>query len=60
MNAYVVVFHPGFYGKKPQKEAFTNCLEALKEVVETMKASGIKNVGAVFKSVNFLSYVTFM
>jgi deoxyribonuclease-4 len=44
MKAYVVVFHPGFYGKKPQKEAFTNCLEALKEVVETVRTLGIKNV----------------
>jgi len=44
MNAYVVVFHPEFYGKRPQKEAFTNCLEALKEVVEAMRALEIKNV----------------
>jgi len=44
MNASIVVFHPGFYGKNQQKEAFTNCLEALKEVVETMKTLGIKNV----------------
>jgi deoxyribonuclease-4 len=44
MKAYVVVFHPGFYGKRPQKEAFTNCLEALKEVVEAMRTLGIKNV----------------
>jgi deoxyribonuclease-4 len=44
MNAYIVVFHPGFYGKKQQKEAFTNCLEALKEVVEAMKTLGNKNV----------------
>jgi deoxyribonuclease-4 len=44
MKAYVVVFHPGFYGKRPQKEAFTNCLEALKEVVEAMRALGVKNV----------------
>jgi deoxyribonuclease-4 len=44
MKAYVVVFHPGFYGKRPQKEAFTNCLEALKEVAEAMRALGIKNV----------------
>ena len=44
MKAYVVVFHSGFYGKRPQKEAFTNCLEALKEVVQVMRALGIKNV----------------
>jgi len=44
MNAYVVVFHPGFYGKKPQKEAFTNCLEALKDVVKVMRTLGIRHV----------------
>jgi len=44
MNAYVVVFHPGFYGKRPQTEVFRNCLEALKEVVGTMKTLEIKNV----------------
>ncbi len=44
MKAYVVVFHSGFYGKRPQKEAFTNCLEALKEVVQVIRALGIKNV----------------
>jgi deoxyribonuclease-4 len=44
MNAYVVVFHPGFYGKKPQKEAVANCLEALKKVAEAIRTLGIKNV----------------
>jgi deoxyribonuclease-4 len=44
MRAYVVVFHPGFYGKKPQKEAFANCLEALKEVAEAIRMLGIKKV----------------
>ncbi|MEM3536481.1 MAG: TIM barrel protein [Candidatus Bathyarchaeia archaeon] len=44
MNAHIVVFHPGFYGKIQPKEAFRNCLEALKEVVETMKTLGIKSV----------------
>lgn len=44
MKAYVVVFHPGFYGKRPQKEVFSNCSDALKDVVETMNTSGIKNV----------------
>jgi len=44
MNASIVVFHPGFYCKKQQREAFTNCLEALKEIVEAMKTLGIKNV----------------
>ena len=44
MNAHVVVFHPGYYGGKPRKEVFDLCLEALKEVVETMRTLGIRNV----------------
>jgi len=44
MKAYVVVFHPGFYSKKSQKEVFSNCLRALKEVVDAMKTLGIRNV----------------
>jgi deoxyribonuclease-4 len=44
MKAYVVVFHPGFYGKKRQGEVFKRCQEALKEVVEAMRPLGIKNV----------------
>lgn len=44
MKAHVVVFHPGFYGKKHPKEAFKDCLEAIKEVVGTMKTLGIRNV----------------
>ena len=44
MNAHIVVFHPGFYGKKEPKEVFRNCLEALKNVVENMKTLGIKKV----------------
>ena len=44
MNAHIVVFHPGFYGKKEPKEVFRNCLEALKDVVESMKTLGIKKV----------------
>jgi len=44
VNAHIVVFHPGFYGKKPQKEVFRTCLEAVKETVESLKNLGIKNV----------------
>jgi deoxyribonuclease-4 len=44
MNAYVMVFHPGFYGKKTQEAVFKNCSRALKEVVDAMNAMGIKNV----------------
>jgi deoxyribonuclease-4 len=44
MKAYIVVFHPGFYGKKPPKETLDNCVKALKEVSDVMKAYGIVNV----------------
>jgi len=44
MNAHVVVFHLGFYGKRSQEEVFKNCAEAMKEVVESMKTLGIKKV----------------
>jgi deoxyribonuclease-4 len=43
MNAYVVVFHSGFYGKKPHELAFRNCVAVLKDVVVTMRSLGIKN-----------------
>jgi deoxyribonuclease-4 len=44
MNAYVMVFHPGFYGKKTPREVFNKCVGALKEVVQAINANGIKNV----------------
>ena len=44
MKAHVVVFHPGFYGKRQPEEAFKDCLEAIEGVVETMKTLGIRNV----------------
>jgi deoxyribonuclease-4 len=44
MKAHVVVFHPGFYSEKTHKEAFASCIESLKEVAETMRKLGIKNV----------------
>ena len=44
MKAHVVVFHPGFYGKRQPNEVFKDCLEAIKEVVEVMKNLVIKNV----------------
>jgi deoxyribonuclease-4 len=44
MSAHVVVFHPGFYGKKAPIEALKTCSEALEEVVENMLSLGIKNV----------------
>jgi len=44
MNAQVVVFHAGFYGKKPQELVFKNCLAVLEDVVETMRSLSIRNV----------------
>jgi len=44
MNAHVVVFHSGFYLKRPSKEVVKDCLKALKEVVEAMRTLGIRNV----------------
>lgn len=44
MKAHTVIFHPGFYGKASRTEAFKNCLEALKDVVESLKALNIEGV----------------
>jgi len=43
MKAHLVVFHPGFYGKKPPKEALNSCVKAMSEVVEYMNQLGIKD-----------------
>jgi len=44
MGAYVVVFHTGFYGRLEKSFAFKNCVNALKDVVQTMNNLGIQNV----------------
>jgi deoxyribonuclease-4 len=44
MKSYIVVFHPGFYGKNAPKDVLKNCVEALKEVANAMDTLGIKNV----------------
>lgn len=44
MGAYVVVFHSGFYGKKPRELAFRNCVEALKDVATRLKSLGVSRV----------------
>ena len=44
MKAHVVVFHPGFYGKRTSKEALEDCSEALADVAEKMKMLGIEKV----------------
>jgi len=42
MGAYVMVFHTGFYGRVEKSFAFKNCLQALKEVSESLRSLGIK------------------
>ena len=44
MGSKIVVFHPGFYGRKSPREVFKECLEALKDVVERLRALGISDV----------------
>jgi deoxyribonuclease-4 len=42
MEAYVVVFHTGFYGKVEKSFAFQNAVIALKEISAEMKSLGLK------------------
>jgi deoxyribonuclease IV len=42
MDAYVVVFHSGFYGKFEKDYALKSCITALKEVSAEMKMLGLK------------------
>jgi len=44
MGAKAVVFHPGYYGKKPPKEALEICVKAMKEIVESMRSNDITKV----------------
>ena len=44
MGAYVLVFHTGFYGHGSKAETFRKCIEALKEVTETVKNLGVEKV----------------
>jgi deoxyribonuclease-4 len=44
MDAYVVVFHLGFYGQLLRSEALRNAAEALRDIVKTMKNLGITKV----------------
>jgi deoxyribonuclease-4 len=44
MDAYVVVFHMGFYGRLEKSYAFRNCVNALKEISEAMNSLGIEKV----------------
>ncbi|MEM2968664.1 MAG: TIM barrel protein [Candidatus Bathyarchaeia archaeon] len=44
MGAYILVFHPGFYGYMEKSYAFRTCVEALKDVAATLSGIGIKDV----------------
>jgi len=44
MDAHVVVFHPGFYGRRPPREALELCVKAMREVVESLRSLGIGEV----------------
>jgi deoxyribonuclease-4 len=44
MGAYVVVFHPGFYGEGGKAETLKKCVESLREVAAKLKDLGIKKV----------------
>ncbi len=44
MKAHTVVFHPGFYGKRPLPEAHKRVVGAMKDVVATLKSLGATGV----------------
>lgn len=44
MDAHLVVFHPGFYGKRAPQQVLKGCVEAMRGVVETMRSQGFTNV----------------
>lgn len=44
MNSDVVVFHPGYYGKFSEEEAYQKVKEACEDLVEIVKKKGWENV----------------
>jgi len=44
MGAHLVVFHPGFYGKKCPEEALELCIKTIGDIVESMRSLGITGV----------------
>ena len=44
MGAHLVVFHPGFYGKRRQEEALELFVKAMGDVVKSMRPLGIAKV----------------
>ncbi len=44
MGAYVVVFHLGYYGAAGRAKSFSDCVQALRDTVQTMQSVGLGNV----------------
>jgi len=44
MGAHIVVFHPGFYGKRSPQESLKVCAKAMNETLERLKALSITKV----------------
>jgi len=44
MGAHIVVFHPGFYGKRSPQESLKVCEKAMDETLERLRALGITKV----------------
>lgn len=44
MQAHIMVFHPGYYGRRTAREALKSCLKALNESVGELKALGLSHV----------------
>lgn len=44
MHAYTIVFHPGYYGKLSEREAFQRVKEACEDLTDRMKDQGFDDV----------------
>jgi len=44
MGAHIVVFHPGFYGKRSPQESLKVCAKAMDETLQRLKGLGITKV----------------
>lgn len=44
MGAYVMVFHAGFYGRNGKTETYKKTVDAMRDVIKTLKDSGVENV----------------
>jgi len=44
MHAYTIVFHPGYYGKLTEREAFQKVKEACEDIMDKMRDQGFDDV----------------